>query len=127
MSTLRSLATALLVFSVADGCASAGSSVKPSDKTVPPQMMIRGQLPQMRFMRRSGAGMQTYRIDIEVVIDSTGIPDMSTFKATGSEAHENRDVLYEWIRSSTYRPATRNGEPVSAIYHSRLEFRAGGP
>ncbi len=71
--------------------------------------------------------MQSYRIDLEVVIDSTGNPDMSTFKASGSAASENRDALYEWIRSSTYRPATRNGEPISAIYRTSLQFRAGGP
>lgn len=77
-------------------------------------------------MLSSSAGMQTYRTDIEVVIDSTGVPDMSTFKATGSEASENRDALSERIRLSTFRPATRNGELVSAIFHTRLEFRASG-
>jgi hypothetical protein len=66
-------------------------------------------------------------VDIEVVIDSSGVPDMSTFKATGPAATENQFALSQWVKSSTFKPARRNGQPVSGVYHLHTTFRIVGP
>lgn len=86
-------------------------------------MMSRGPMPQMRFSGAATTSAIPLRVDIQVVIDSTGAPDMSTFKTYGTAAMENREALYEWVQSSVFRPAFRNGQPVAAVYHTRLEFR----
>ena len=62
------------------------------------------------------------RADIEVVIDSTGNPIMSTFKAAGSAAVNNHDALYHYVEGSVFKPALRNGQPVSAVYHDSMKF-----
>jgi hypothetical protein len=62
-------------------------------------------------------------VDIDVLIDPSGAPVMSTFKAVGSAAAANQDVLYKYIQASTFRPGLQNGQPVSAVYHTRMQFR----
>ena len=62
-------------------------------------------------------------VDIDVLIESNGIPLMSTFKAVGSAADANHDVLYKYIAASTFRPGLQNGQPVNAVYHTRMQFR----
>jgi hypothetical protein len=78
-------------------------------------------MPPLRFAvsQATGAPIQ---IDIEVAIDSAGVPIMSTFKAFGPTASENRDAFAEWIGSSKFRPAIRNGQPVAAVYHRQITF-----
>ena len=115
--------TACFAFAFTVACASAASSGAPSDRIIPPQMTSRAPMPQMRFSGASTTSAVTLRADIEVVIDSTGVPDMSTFKTYGNAAMDNRNALYEWIQNSAFRPAVRNGQPVSAVYHTRVEFR----
>ena len=80
-------------------------------------------MPTMHFSSSATSAAVPQRAEIEVVIDSAGVPDMSTFKAYGTAAMENRDALYQWVQSSLFRPALRNGQPVSAVFHTRLEFR----
>ena len=72
---------------------------------------------QFAMSQATGAPIQ---IDIEVAIDSAGVPIMSTFKAFGPIARENRDALAEWIGGSKFRPAISNGQPVAAVYHRKL-------
>ena len=78
-------------------------------------------MPPLRFAMSQATGA-LIQIDIEVAIDSTGVPIMSTFKAFGPMATENKDALSEWIGNSKFRPATRNGEPVEAVYHQQLKL-----
>ena len=80
-------------------------------------------MPPMNFSASEIDAGVPLRANVEVVIDSTGIPDMSTFKAYGTAASNNRDALYRWVQSSIFQPATRNGQPVSGVYHTRMEFR----
>jgi len=126
VTRLRAIASfsAACVFLVA--CASAGSSAKDSDRIVPPKIVTRGPLPRMGFRRSAGGALQKYHADIEVVIDSTGAPDMSTFQAHGSAVDGNRDALYEWIQECTFAPGLRNGKPVTAVLHTSLDFRLQG-
>jgi len=74
---------------------------------------------QFAMSQATGAAIQ---IDIEVAIDSAGVPIMSTFKAFGPMATENRDAFAQWIESSKFRPAIHNGQPVEAVYHRQLTF-----
>jgi len=61
--------------------------------------------------------------DIDVVIDSTGVPIMSTFRASGSAVTGNHDALYQWIEASTFQPGLRDGQPVAAVFHTKMQFR----
>ena len=81
-------------------------------------------MPPMHFPTTAGGVSLT--ADIEVVIESNGVPDMSTFKATGSAAIGNRDALYEWVENSTFKPALRDGQPVSGVYRTSMRFRVQG-
>jgi hypothetical protein len=56
-----------------------------------------------------------------VLIDSTGHPDMTTFKVTGFGAAENKDALNHWIEQAIFRPAHRDGQPVPGLYRTNLE------
>jgi hypothetical protein len=62
------------------------------------------------------------RADIVVLIDSTGVPIMSTFKASGSAALNNHDALYHYVERSVFKPALHNGQPVAAVYHDSMKF-----
>jgi hypothetical protein len=79
-------------------------------------------MPPLRFAVSQATGAPI-EIDIEVAIDSAGVPIMSTFKAFGPMANENKDALAEWIEFSKFRPAVRNGQPVAAVYHRKVTFR----
>ena len=93
------------------------------DQIVAPKLASPAAMPAMRFPEGTASG-STIRLDVEVVVDPSGRPVMSTFKANGPSAAENRDALYEWISKSTFRPGFHNGQPVSGVYHSQLQLRA---
>ena len=93
------------------------------DQIVPPKMASPAPMPAIHFPESAATG-STIRLDVEVVVDPSGRPVMSTFKANGPGATENRDALSEWIGNSTFRPAFHNGQPVSGVYHSQLQLRA---
>ena len=116
--------TALALSLFAAACATAGSTARDPGRIIPPQMVTRAPMPLLRFT--SGPGGVPLTADIQVVIGSTGAPDMSTFRATGSATVGNHDQLYEWVQSSTFKPALRDGQPVSAIWHNHMQFRLEG-
>ena len=123
MSVLtRSIASVGFVALFVAGCATVGSPGGDPDKVLPPKMASSGRMPPLRFAMSQATGAPI-QIDIEVAIDSTGVPIMSTFKAFGPMANENKDALSEWIGSSRFRPAVRNGRPVEAVYHQQLKIR----
>ena len=86
----------------------------------PPQILTRAPMGELKFP--TGASVPQ-SVDIDVLIESNGVPLMSTFKAVGSAADANHDVLYKYIAASTFRPGLQNGQPVSAVYHTRMQFR----
>lgn len=75
----------------------------------------------LQFSASSATGAPI-TIDIEVAVDSTGVPIMSTFKVYGPMAIQNRDAFYAYIESSTFRPALRNEQPVEGVYRQQLKF-----
>ena len=103
------------------GCASSGGSSGAPEPTrdEAPQMVSRGTPPALR-VPVTASGRASVRVTIEVVIDETGLPDMSTFKVTGIGAEDNRDALARWIEQARFRPAQRGGEPVPGIYRTSI-------
>src|SRR6476620_10645606 len=95
---IRSIASVGFVALLVAGCATAGSPGGGPDQVVPPQMASSGRMPPLRFAMSQATGAPI-QVDIEVAIDSAGVPIMSTFKAFGPTASENQDALSEWIGS----------------------------
>ena len=85
-------------------------------------MLSRGSVPELRVPTTT-AFRSPVRVTIEVLIDSTGRPDMTTFKVTGNGAAENRDALVRWIEQAFFEPANRGGQPVPGLYRMKLEGR----
>ena len=120
MISSRGIATgAALIFAVA--CATGGSTANDSGKIIQPKMVSRAPMPTMHFT--GGSSMVPLAADIDVVIDSTGVPVMSTFRASGSAVTGNRDALYQWIEASTFQPGLRDGQPIAAVFHTKMQFR----
>jgi hypothetical protein len=87
---------------------------------IDPPQISRGNAPQLRIPA-SYSGRAPVRVDIQVMVDAEGRPDMRTFKATGLGADINRDALYTWIESSSFRPARVDGRLVPGLFRMRLE------
>ena len=113
----RVIATAWVAVLFVVGCA---APYYP-DQIVPPKMATPAAMPAMHFPPGAATG-STFRIDVEVLVESNGRPLMSTFKASGPTAVENRDALSEWIGKSTFRPGFHNGQPVTGVYHSQVQL-----
>jgi hypothetical protein len=86
-------------------------------------MTSRGVAPQLQVPITTSGARSPVRVTIEVMIDDTGRPDMSTFKATGIGAAENRTALERWIENSAFRPARHGSVSVPGIYRIMLEAR----
>jgi hypothetical protein len=87
---------------------------------IDPPQLNRGTPPQLRIPP-SYSGRAPVRVEIEVMIDAGGRPDMRTFKATGLSADINRDALFTWIETSSFRPARLDGRSVPGLFKTRLE------
>lgn len=114
------LAVALLVT-----LACAGAAHDPADAAAPaapavesPQIM-RGTTPQLR-VPTSTSSRPTVRVQIEVMVDEMGRPDMKTFKATGPGADVNRDALRSWIEGASFLPARLDGRVVPGLFRMSL-------
>ena len=115
------LAVALLVT-----LACAGAAHDPADAAAPaapavesPQIM-RGTTPQLR-VPASTSSRPTVRVQIEVMVDEMGRPDMKTFKATGPGADVNRDALRSWIEGASFRPARLDGRAIPGLFRMSLD------
>jgi hypothetical protein len=85
-------------------------------------MLSRVTAPELRIPTTTSV-RSPVRVTVEVLIDSTGRPDMTTFKAMGYGAAENRDALARWMEQAFFRPAYRSGQPVPGLYRMKLEAR----
>ena len=84
-------------------CASAAPH-PPRDE--PPEMVSRGASPDLQIPTSAMAARTALEVNIEVLIDENGSPDMSTFKVTGIGAEDNRDALARWIEQARFPPCT---------------------
>lgn len=108
----RSLATLVLLASAA--CAAVGSGT--TDRKNPE--IIGREGPDLDM---GGGGLpQPLDIRIAVMVDSTGVPDMSTLRVVGQGAGANQAAIRLWIQNSRFHPATREGRPIAAVWETRL-------
>jgi hypothetical protein len=94
----------------------------PPVQVSPPQLLTRGSLQGLSFPNPN----VPQSVEIDVLIEPNGMPLMSSFKAAGPAAAPNQDVLYKYIQGSTFRPGLQNGQPVTATYHTRMQFKVPG-
>ena len=122
MTRARSLAAVgVMLWSLACAGTAKSNGAPEAAHVDPPRMTSRGQMPQLQISSLPSSGRSPIRVTIEVMIDETGRPLMSTFKVVGPGAAENRDALARWIEQSSFQPARSGGQPVSGLYHSTLE------
>jgi hypothetical protein len=119
------LATIGAVACLASACAKASAPVPTpeAERTEPPRMLSRGSFPELSISGPNPAGRPSVRMRIQVLVDRLGRPDLKTLKLTGLGAAENRMAIERWIENATFRPAMRNGQPVSGLYETSLEVR----
>jgi len=58
-----------------------------------------------------------------VLVEVTGRPDMRTLQLSGRGASENREAIVRWIENAAFRPASRGGVPVAAVYTTTIMAR----
>jgi hypothetical protein len=94
-----------------------------AERTEPPRMLTRGVFPELQISGPNPAGRPVVRIGRQVEIDPLGRPDLKTLKLSGIGGPENRMAIERWLESATFRPATRNGQPVRGIFEAGFEVR----
>lgn len=109
-------------------CACAGAPKDPTDApaattAVRPPELLRGTRPDLR-VPTSTSSRATVRIELEVMVDADGSPDMRTFKAVGPGADLNGDALRTWIEGASFRPARLGDHAVPGLFKMRLEASA---
>lgn len=113
-------ATLLCIAACAGGTSSSAGPVP--EHGDPPRLLSHGSIPDLR-VPTTASGRSPVRVTIEVLIDSTGRPDMATLKVTGFGAAENKDALTQWIEQAIFQPAHRGSQPVPGLYRMKLEAR----
>ncbi|HET7187246.1 MAG TPA: hypothetical protein VFI52_03795 [Gemmatimonadaceae bacterium] len=88
--------------------------------TAQPPELLRGTHPELR-VPTSTSTRATVRIELEVMVDESGRPDMRTFRAVGPGADINADALRTWIEGAGFRPARLDGRAVPGLFKMRLE------
>ena len=89
-----------------------------------PQLLTRGVIPELTIMREEAPSGPLPRLRIQVLIDSLGHADVKTLRLTGvGSGAQNRAAIERWLESVTFRPAMREGRPVSAIFETTLAVR----
>lgn len=118
-SCFRMVSAALLFGMI--GCASAPRpESEASPRLVAPQMTSSARPNLSLDTRRRSSTGRAIDVRIEVMIDADGRPDLNTLLVTGHGAAENRGVLSEWIRMSTFRPGELDGRRVAALYKTTV-------
>lgn len=103
-------------------CASGGATAA-TNRVDPPRMTSSNAPPNLVVPSMPMSGRSPVRVTLEVMIDETGRPDMSTLKVTGFGAAENEQALRSWIEQAAFRPAHRGDTPVPGLYQTHLEVR----
>lgn len=109
--------TLLLVLALSVACASApraetSSAAQTRDQFTPPVRLRDGMPPNFRGEAR---------LSIQVMIGADGVPDMRTLRVSGTGAGDAHAAIEEWVRTSAFEPARRNGVPVAALMKMTLQ------
>jgi hypothetical protein len=86
-------------------------------------MITRGTVPDLDVPGPNAADRPTVNIRLEVLIDVRGRPDLKTLKIVGLAGPENRLAVERWLESATFRPASRNGQPVPGVFKASFSAR----
>jgi hypothetical protein len=109
------LAVLVVLVTGALGC---GSRV-PSPETFSPPRPLADTRPAL-----VGATVESpVAVDVTVDVDQTGHADIATLQLGGAGADANRAKIIDWLRSSTFEPARRNGAPVRAPFKMVVESK----
>jgi hypothetical protein len=124
---MRSIVASVLLLAVA-ACASApkgdaGDGNAEQGSVRPPQLIRTGPPPELRPPPQASVRTVIAHIDVEVMVDAMGNPDMATFKATGRGSELNQDTLRTWIGTQRFQPAQRNGQNVPGLFKMSYEAR----
>jgi hypothetical protein len=112
---------AALLIACATTPASAPTS---SGNTEPPQLLTRSVVPELTITREEAPSGPLPRLRIQVMVDSLGYADVKTLKLTGiGSGAQNRAAIERWLESVTFRPAMREGRPVSGVFEGTLGVR----
>ena len=125
MKPLRAAAFAAFFSLAALGCAKGNpetSSPSPS-RTVPPRLNMRVSPPELFVTPSNAAGRPSLRMRIQVMVDSRGAADLRTLKVTGVVETQNRVAVERWLQGLRFRPAMRDGQPVSGLFDMTLSVR----
>jgi len=111
---LRHLAllTALLVSAACASKSGTAASAATSSKIIPPERLRGGPPPEIR---------EAVDLRIEVLIDADGQPDLRTLKVTGKGSGSHRGAIEDWVRTSVFKPAIQDGQPVAGLFHIGLK------
>ena len=115
---LRTLRIALVMLAAA-----CSGNTRPSTPHVEPPELVRQTRPDLRTPTGTRQGL-VLDIRLEVMVDPTGRPDMSTFRLTGLGAADNEPVVKEWLAAATFRPGRQAGVPVRALYRNAWHAEA---
>ena len=122
MKSLTEMCLTWVLVACVGACAHGGAAgaASASDDLTQPQMITRVAPPAIQVPPSPQSGRPSLRVDVEVLIDEIGRPDMSTFKVTGIVTDENRAALRTWIEQASFRPAQHAGQPVPGVFRTRL-------
>lgn len=135
MSASRALRLGILLAAIASACAKPTESPPtpaadrtepppaPADRIEPPRLLTRVSYPELTTIEPNPTGRASLRMRIQVMIDSLGRADTRTLKLSGEGGVQNRMAIERWLESVMFRPAMRNGQPVSGLYKLTLEVR----
>jgi len=116
---MRLLLRAVLVMVVL-GCAANKTS---SPRVTPPELLTRSR-PELQVPSGTPRQGVVLDIEIEVLVDAGGQPDLTTMRLTGLGATENRHLVTEWLQRVRFRPGQQGGVPVAATYRDRWRAEA---
>ncbi len=115
---------ALCAFGAVACAKAAQPSASPAPaQTEPPRLLTRASAPDIAVPESNAGGRATVRIRIQVMVDALGRADVRTLKLSGVVGTQDRIAIERWLESVTFRPAMRNGEPVSGLWDMTLAAR----
>jgi hypothetical protein len=112
--------TACITLLALAACASGARGGAESTRITPPKILNTSNWPELVAPSRERG---EFRVDISVMVDPDGRPDMTSFKLRGNALSENRNALTDWIARSVFEPAKADGVPVRSEYKMSLKAR----
>lgn len=104
------------------GGSKAGDPIAAAASKPTPPTLLRGVHPELRIPPNSST-RTLLKVDVEVMVNASGEPDMATFKLSGPGADYNRDALRTWIAGSVFRPAQLDGHAVPGLFKIQIAGR----